>query len=96
MNKTMPMFLDIDRFLTKKDFRSLKNLKWPWNVTHFLLSETCPGCHSVVSTNTRDLHLIKNQEDIRSLLYQDWFWCENCSTYAIYDHFSGDECEMCN
>ena len=58
--------------------------------------DICRGCHSVVSTNTRDLHLTKNQESIRSLLYQDWFWCENCSTYAIYDHFPRHECEMCN
>lgn len=92
----MPIILDIDGFLTKKDFRTLRSLKWPWSVTHFVLSEICPGCHSVVSINNRNLHFIKNQKRIRSLLNEDWFWCDNCSTYAVYDHFPTDKCEICN
>lgn len=90
--------MDIDRYLTKKDFRMLKYFTWPWKETHFLLSETCHGCgHYNNVMNYKPKHLIvHNLRNIRKLLYYGFFWCDNCFVYTIYDHYIEDECQLCN
>lgn len=92
----MVVYMDIDRYLVKKDFRMLKYLAWPWNETHFLLSEICYGCGHYNVMKNKPKHFVMNQKNMRKLLRYDFFWCENCSVYTIYDHYTNDECELCN
>lgn len=92
----MVILLDVDRFLTKNDIRTLKTARWPWIETHFLLCHNCHGCGHKVSTNSgkRPVHIVLKEENIKLLLKEKNIWCENCNFYAVYDHFVGDECEL--
>lgn len=68
-------YLDIDKFLTRADFKLLNSLIWPWESTHFVLSEKCYGCHSIIDFHTlRPFHFIiktnkTNKNKIGDLLH---------------------------
>lgn len=93
----MPVFLDVDNFLTIKDFQLLKQCNWPWTNTHFILSDKCFGCGFLTVCNeAQPAHfIIENKEYVKSVLYLNFFWCKNCLNCSIYDHYPDDECEFC-
>lgn len=78
----------------------IKRKNWPWKLTHFILSEKCIACG--YATNTYDanvpqkpFHFIMAKNDIFTLLHVNFFWCQNCHEFLIYDHYPCDECEVC-
>lgn len=97
----MVVVMDVDCFINKKKIRMLKNKKWPWNITHFILSDKCVACGYATSTTNaivtqKPHHFIMVQNDMLTLLQSNFFWCQNCHEFAIYDHYPWDECEVCN
>ncbi|CAG9783634.1 unnamed protein product [Diatraea saccharalis] len=93
----MVVFLDIDKFLTRKDFSLLKRTKWPWKRTHFILATKCHNCKTYTDTNLGiPTHfVIFSDRQIIRLLNRKFFWCQTCLLFTIYDHFLDDECEYC-
>lgn len=95
----MVVILDVDDFLRKDDFLIMvdDHVKWPWLVTHFCLAQTCFGCgFSTALYSTKPQHfIISTSEKVKDLLNYDFFWCQCCQVYAIYNHFTEDECEYC-
>lgn len=95
----MVIYFDIDKFLNKNDFIIClnNNINWPWQSTHFILSEICHGCGNM---NIQDVpvHFTTHmaQEDIRYLLESSFFWCQSCTFFTVYDHYPLDECYYCN
>lgn len=93
----MVVIADVDKFLTKNDFKLLKSSIWPWPITHFVLAEKCRGCgFSTYSAKHKPTHfVVYEKENIKKLLYYGLFWCQHCSVFAIYDHYIDDECIYC-
>lgn len=93
----MVVILDIDKFLTRDDLRLLKSAKWPWRRSHFILAKKCHNCNA--NTNTYPglpTHfVIFSAKYIYRLLNHNFFWCQTCSFFTIYDHFPEDECKYC-
>lgn len=94
LSEKMVVCLDIDRYLNKKDFRlCIFDCKWPWKTTHFLRSDQCFICHR--STNRKGpTHFIMLTDNASIMLTYKWFWCKSCH-YAIYEHYTEDECDFC-
>lgn len=96
----MVIYLDIDKYLEKEDFYFFydlgDDLNWPWQSTHFLLTERCHGCRHFNFDNL-PLHFVMymTNEDIRILLESTFFWCHWCN-FTVYDHYPLDECNYCN
>lgn len=69
----MVQYLDIDTFLTRADFRLLNRLVWPWENTHFILSNKCYGCHSIIDFHTlRPFHfIIRNKNKSHTIFYSN-------------------------
>lgn len=93
----MVAFLDVDKFITRNDLKNLKRRKWPWRRTHFILSSNCYNCDSPTTNNTRiPAHFVVTGSDkVIQLLKHNFFWCQTCSVFSIYDHFPEDECNHC-
>lgn len=90
--------MDVDCFLNKKKIRKLKNKKWPWTLTHFILSGKCIASRYSTSYDMpqKPLHFVMGCDDLIKLLHSNFFWCQNCQEFTIYDHYPSDECEVCN
>lgn len=93
----MVIVVDIDKILTKEDLLQYYyyGLEWPWNETHFIITEKCRNCDENVQ-GCRPCHfcLPMTKNDIKLLLENVSFWCYNCDS-AIFDHYEKDECEYC-
>lgn len=93
----MPVFLDVDKFITKNDLEQLTQMRWPWKKTHFVLAERCYECGTSTNDGSeRRFHFILSDNEIKLLLHSVYFWCQHCKLYAVYDHFTNDECSYCN
>lgn len=94
----MPDFMDVDTFLNKDDLKQLDQLRWPWKKTHFILSDKCNGCGLSTNDNSnrRRFHFVLPDNKIKHLLNTCSFWCRGCAYFAVYDHFTNDECYYCN
>lgn len=94
----MVIVVDIDKILTKEDLIQyyIYGLKWPWNETHFIITNKCRNCDEYVIKGYRPYHIClqMTKNDIKVLLENKNFWCYNCDS-TIYDHYERDECEYC-
>lgn len=95
----MVIFHDVDKVLTMQDLEQfyIDDANWPWPMTHFILIEKCFGCQQNINNLTRLQHftLKMTKMDILNLLQCSYFWCFFCN-YSVYDHFTPDECDVCN
>lgn len=90
----MVVTIDIDKFLTRDDFKLLVEAEWPWEITHFLLTTNCNcGLHTR-SFLPRHFTISKNY--LGSLLNFTFFWCQGCGIMSVYDHCISDECYYCD
>lgn len=95
----MVIVVDIDKILTKDDLLQYYyyGLEWPWDETHFIITNKCHNCDEYVIQGCRPYHfcLLMTKKDIKALLKSVNFWCyKNCDS-TIYDHYISDECEYC-
>ncbi|CAH2101379.1 unnamed protein product [Euphydryas editha] len=83
------IIVDIDKILTKEDLLQYYyyGLEWPWNETHFIMTDKCRNCDEYVIQGCRPYHFCL------SMLEVD-FWCYNCDS-IIYNHYERDKCEYC-
>ncbi|CAH2096783.1 unnamed protein product [Euphydryas editha] len=92
------IIVDIDKILTKEDLLQYYyyGLEWPWNETHFIMTDKCRNCDEYVIQGCRPYHfcLSMTKKDIFKILLEVDFWCYNCDS-IIYDHYERDECEYC-
>lgn len=99
----MVIVVDIDDTLTRQDLLQYfyDSLKWPWDETHFILSDQCWECYQnvvkITANGIRHLHfdLLMTKKDIKYLLNNSRFWCDHCDAF-IYDHYPKDECTVCS
>lgn len=92
----MVVIADVDFFLNKNDFMLLQESAWPWLITHFRIVEKCYGCAFPTNLSNRPHHfIIFDTSKIKDLINYDFFWCQQCAFYAIYDHYCEDECDYC-
>lgn len=91
----MVAFLDVDTFLQRGDLELLRELKWPWEVTHFAKAAKCVNCGFLTLSAAPKHFVVLNNEKIVMLLQYPFFWCQYCKIFAIYDHYTSDEC-TCN
>lgn len=91
----MPDFIDVDRFLQRSDFESLDTLKWPWLINHFILGKSCHNCNYRPDISL-PRHFKIHASNVQALLGLNFFWCQGCFNYTIYDHYPDDgECQHC-
>lgn len=93
----MVVLVDVDNFLTKIDFILMQESIWPWMNTHFRIAENCFGCGFPTTLSNQPCHFIVSDNiKVKNLINVEFFWCQRCTFYAIYDHYCEDECENCN
>lgn len=95
----MVVFFDANDCLTKSKFEFMHdhNVRWPWHFTHFRLIAACYGCGypTIVYTQKPQHFVVYNSQQVKELLNYPFFWCERCQFFAIYDHYTEDQCEYC-
>lgn len=79
----MVAFLDVDTFLQRGDLELLRELKWPWEVTHFAKAAKCVNCGFLTLSAAPKHFVVLNNEKIVMLLQYPFFGA-NTARFSLF------------